>query len=131
MKKLVMLLFAAISPIWIFAAVAVQAPNQNSDEIDLEKIAKIDETGNLRYPRSINFLKAYYDSINEVISIIHEGLGDTDVYVLDKFGEIVYTDSFSSINLSTDTIPTSFAEGEYTILIDSEYFRAYGLFMIL
>ena len=127
MKKLCMLFLAAISPIYLLAAVFVQAPNQNSSEIDLEKVAKIENNGNLGFPRSINFLQAYYDTTTEVVSITHEGLGETDVYILNKSGDIIYQDKIYSTNYSTNSFPIPFPKGEYTIVIDSEHVYAYGV----
>lgn len=103
-----------------------QSPSQESHEIKLEKLPPIEGSGELGRPRSNYFLEAYYDSTSREIEITHDGLGESIIYLLDFSGQIVYQDSVYSSNYSTDTIIVPSANGQYTIVIDSQSVYAYG-----
>ena len=126
MKKLFLLFVSALCPYLYMDAETPQSPNQDSHEIKLEKLPSIDGTGEQGRPRSNYFLEAYYDSTSREIEITHDGLGEAIIYLLDFSGQIVYQDSVYSSNYSTDTIIVPSANGQYTIVIDSQSVYAYG-----
>lgn len=126
MKKLILLLVSALCPYVYMVAEGSQSPSQESHEIKLEKLPPIEGSGELGRPRSNYFLEAYYDSTSREIEITHDGLGEAIIYLLDFSGQIVYQDSVYSSNYSTDTIIVPSANGQYTIVIDSQSVYAYG-----
>ena len=126
MKKLILLLVSALCPYVYMVAEGSQSPSQESHEIKLEKLPPIEGSGELGRPRLNYFLEAYYDSTSREIEITHDGLGEAIIYLLDFSGQIVYQDSVYSSNYSTDTIIVPSANGQYTIVIDSQSVYAYG-----
>ena len=85
--------------------------------------------GNER-PRSIYFLEAYYKSSAEAVNIIHDGLGESVISLLDSYGQVVYYTSIYSSCYSTLDIPVPSIAGSYTVVIDSEMVYAYGSFIV-
>lgn len=130
MKKLILLLVSALCPYVYMVAEGSQSPSQESHEIKLEKLPPIQGTGELGRPRSICFLEAYYVSSSREIEIIYDGLGEATIYLLDCSGQIVYQDSADSSNYSIDTIIVPSANGQYTIVIDSQNLYAYGSIVV-
>ena len=126
MKKLFLLFVSALCPYIYMAAETPQSPNQDSHEIKLEKLPSIDGTGEQGRPRSNYYLEVYYYSSSREIQIIHDGLGEATIYLLDFSGQIVYQGNTYSSNYSTDTIIVPSANDQYTIVIDSQSVYAYG-----
>ena len=108
------------------AAETPQMPDRDSYEVELEKTPIVEGTGELGFPRSVYFLTAYYDSYTGVIDIVHDGLGETSVYILDASGQIVEHAKFYSFVYATESVVLPISSGVYSIVIDSEVVYAYG-----
>lgn len=126
MKKLLMLFVTALCPYMYMAAETLQSPDLDSKEIDLEKITLNPGTGGQSIPRSVYFLAAYYDSETGIVDVIHDGLGETSIYILDASGQIVEQANIYSFDYSTETVVLPISIGVYSIIIDSEVVYAYG-----
>ena len=99
MKKLLLLFASVLCPCFYMAAETPQMPDRDSYEVELEKTPIVEGTGELGFPRSVYFLTAYYDSYTGVIDIVHDGLGETSVYILDASGQIVEHAKFYSFSM--------------------------------
>lgn len=126
MKKLLLLFASVLCPCFYMAAETPQMPDRDSYEIELEKTPIVEGTGELGFPRSVYFLTAYYDSYTGVIDIVHDGLGETSVYILDASGQIVEHAKFYSFVYATESVVLPISIGVYSIVIDSEVVYAYG-----
>ena len=130
MKKLLMLIVTVVCPYIYMAAETFQSPDRDYKEIDLEKITENLGPGGQSIPRSVYFLAAYYDSYTGVVDIIHDGLGETSVYILDASGQIVEQVKIYSCIYATESVVLPISRGVYSIVIDSEVVYAYGTVMI-
>ena len=126
MKKLLLLFASVLCPCLYMAAETPQMPDRDSYEVELEKTPIVEGTGELGFPRSVYFLTAYYDSYTGVIDIVHDGLGETSVYILDASGQIVEHAKFYSFVYATESVVLPISSGVYSIVIDSEVVYAYG-----
>ena len=126
MKKLLLLFASVLCPCFYMAAETPHMPDRDSYEVDLEKTPIVEGTGELGFPRSVYFLTAYYDSYTGVIDIVHDGLGETSVYILDASGQIVEHAKFYSFVYATESVVLPISSGVYSIVIDSEVVYAYG-----
>lgn len=126
MKKLLLLFASVLCPCFYMAAETPQMPDRDSYEVELEKTPIVEGTGELGFPRSVYFLTAYYDSYTGVIDIVHDGLGETSVYILDASGQIVEHAKFYSFVYATESVVLPISSGVYSIVIDSEVVYAYG-----
>lgn len=126
MKKLILLFASVLCPCFYMAAETPQMPDRDSYEVELEKTPIVEGTGELGFPRSVYFLTAYYDSYTGVIDIVHDGLGETSVYILDASGQIVEHAKFYSFVYATESVVLPISSGVYSIVIDSEVVYAYG-----
>lgn len=127
MKKFLLLFIASLCPYLYMGAQTSNNSNTDSKEIDLEK--KHNGFGNER-PRSIYFLEAYYYSSTEDVTIIHDGLGESVISLLDSYGQVVYYTTIYSSCYSTLDIPVPYIAGSYTVVIDSEMVYACGSFIV-
>ena len=127
MKKLLLLIVSVLCPYIDMVAEGFQSPSQESHEIKLEKLPPIEGSGELGFPRSTYFLKANYSSSIREIELIHDNLKNTDVYLLDASGNVLYHMHIYTLNYSIDSIPLPSINGVYTLVIDSEVVYAYGI----
>ncbi len=112
------------------AAETHKVSNQDSYEIELEKTPAIESTGEFGFPRSVYFLETYYDSAFRAISVMHDSLGETNIYILDSLGQIVCQSYIHSTSYRTDTIYLPEISGVYSIVIESKVVYAYGSFSL-
>lgn len=103
--------------------------NKDSYEIELEKTPIKQSSGEYR-PRTIYFLEAYYNSTDNAVEIMHDSLGNTSVYILDEFGQVIYQTSICSSYFSIETILIPNNGAAYTIVIESEILHAYGYVLV-
>ncbi len=129
MKKILFLLIMALVPFIYTNAVRPPLSDNNPYEIELEKKPITQGNANLR-PRFLNTLEVYHYQVAGMIEIIHCGLGDTDIYILDGNDEIVYHNKLYSSNCSIASILLPNKSGIYTIEIDSEIIYGLGSFII-
>ncbi len=130
MKKLLLLLLATAFSFTFIAAENHPTINSDSKNMELEERTPIKSTGQMSHPRSIYFLEAcYIISIGE-IEVIHDNLKDTDIYLFDSSGNVLYHTHIYSLNYSIDSIPVPSLNGVYTLVIDSEIVYASGILSI-
>lgn len=130
MKKLLMLFVTALCPYIYMAAETLQSPDPDTKEIDLEKITLNPGSGGQSIPRSIYYLKAYYDASSSSVEIIHEGLESADIYIVDSSNYVVSCVCIYSSDYSIDRIDAPLYNGTYTLIIDSRAVYAYGNLII-
>ncbi len=129
MKKLLLLFIAAICSFLYVTAAPNPSSNKDSYEIELEKTPIKQSSGEYR-PRTIYFLEAYYNSTDNAVEIMHDSLGNTSVYILDEFGQVIYQTSICSSYFSIETILIPNNGAAYTIVIESEILHAYGYVLV-
>lgn len=76
------------------------------------------------------FVEAFHDSHNMVVELTCHGLGSTEVYIVDSFGNVVNTRTFNSdyepfILLDAPTIP-----GTYYLVIIADGYYGEGMFTV-
>ena len=125
MKKLFLLFIAITYPV-IFLSAQSQAPIVDSNEIELEKTPITIGPGGKDFPRSAYFLEAYYDSHTGILEILHDGLGDTSIFIINYSGQIVYQTHIYSSNYKNEIIFLSDTDEAYALIVVSDVIHAYG-----
>lgn len=124
MKKFILFLFSIL----VIAALSAESSTQHeSQEVKLEKEFPTKGSNTQTRPRTFCFLQSFYDADLGVIEILHESLGDTDVYILDSSGQIICHESLYSSGYSILYIEVPSECTAYSIVIDSQSVYAYGV----
>ena len=76
------LLFLGLFCTFVMNAMSFQFnSNDESQKVELKKDEILDNPEHR--PRSVIFLEVYYDSSEKTIQLLHEGLGECEVYLVD------------------------------------------------
>lgn len=127
MKK-ILLLFAVAFP--FLNLTAENPPVSDSKNIELEETAPIKGKGPASHPRSTYYLEASYLTLSNKVEIVYDGIGETDIYLVDASGQILYQTNVFSTTMSCVEIPIEVTCGTYSVIIDSDMVYAYGSFTV-
>lgn len=130
MRKFI-LLFIAVGCFICSSASAICDSDENTPATEKEKVELGEETGNTSTrPRSLYMVDAYYYPSAQILELVHDGLGETDIYLVDSYGTVVHQSHFVSSIYSAEQIIVPDIPGIYTVIIDSDAVYARGVFSI-
>lgn len=131
MKHTVLVLIATFFAVVSFATDSFYYVENDSQGIELEK-EPVKNTGDdtKTRPRSLYMVDAYYYPSAQILELVHDGLGETDIYLVDSYGTVVHQSHFVSSIYSAEQIIVPDIPGIYTVIIDSDAVYARGVFSI-